>query len=377
MDLNILDSVVNKTIQALEKSKKEIYHISESARQEYERVKRELLETKEKTAAVINKVDETERQYKQARMYLIHVNNNFNKYCEDEIKDAYQKAHQKQIELLELQKQEKILRLHRDHLERNLKTLENTIKRSEGLITNVSMAMKFITDDLSSLSVHIDEMQQMQALGLSIIKAQEEERKRVAREIHDGPAQSMANIVMRAEFCLKLLEKDPTKVQDELYNLMELVRQSLKDVRKIIFDLRPMVLDDLGLVPALKRYIEHYAKEYGIFVETSVLGRERRLDSSLEVALFRVVQESLTNIKKHASADQVVIKIEFLRDKVNVLIRDNGCGFDKDKVLSEKQYEGFGLLGMKERIQLLKGNLNIKTAPGKGTEINLSVPTPE
>ncbi|MTI82209.1 MAG: histidine kinase [Firmicutes bacterium] len=377
IDTNVLENVIKRTIEAIENSKEEIYQIGESAREEYERVKRELVDTKEKTTAVIQKVDILEKEYKKSRLHLIQVNSNFNNFREDQIKDAYQHAHKKQIELLELQEQEKVLRLHRDYLERNLKTLEKMVERSEGLMTNVGMALKVITNDLSNLSSHINEMQQMQALGLSIIKAQEEERKRVAREIHDGPAQSMANIVMRAEFCLKLLDKNPNAVGEELLSLMELVRQSLTDVRKIIFDLRPMVLDDLGLVPALKRYIEHYTKDNGVHVETTVLGSERRLDSSLEVALFRVIQESLTNINKHAKANQVVIKIEFTADKINVIIRDNGKGFDKETVLAEKREDGFGLLGMRERIQLLKGYFKIKTAPGQGTEIILSVPTPE
>ncbi|MBM7855613.1 two-component system sensor histidine kinase DegS [Desulfohalotomaculum tongense] len=373
LDISVLDKVINKTVNTLEKSKEEIYQISESARTEYERVKRELARTKEKTAAIILKVDKTQREFYKARLQLMKVDRDFKQYNEEEIKEAYNQAHKKQLQLLELQEQEKMLRLHRDYLERHLITIKKTIQRSEELISNMTMAMRFLTNDLETLSSQIGEIQQMHAMGLSIIKAQEEERKRVAREIHDGPAQSMANIVMRTEFCLKLLEKDPTKVQHELHCLMDLVRKSLKDVRKIIFDLRPMVLDDLGLVPAIKRYIEQYSKDYDIYVETKVIGRERRLDSAVEVALFRVIQESLANIKKHAQANQVMIKIEFLPEKINIAVRDNGRGFDKNKILSEKNRKGFGLLGMRERIQLLKGSFKIKTAPGRGTEILLSV----
>ena len=210
----------------------------------------------------------------------MEVSQEFNRYGEGEIKQAYEDAHKKQIELLTLREREKLLRLRRDTLELNLKTLQSTLLHSEKMLSNVSMALKFLNNDLETVSSQIGIAHQIQALGSYIIMAQEEERKRVAREIHDGPAQSFANVVMRAEFCIKLLDKEPTKVRDELYRLIDLVQKNLQDVRKIIFDLRPMVLDDLGLVPAIKRYTEEYLKEYGIYTDTTVAGSERRLDSS-------------------------------------------------------------------------------------------------
>ena len=242
------------------------------------------------------------------------------------------------------------------------------------MITNVGMALKLLCNDLESASAQIGEVQQIQALGLSIIMAQEEERKRVAREIHDGPAQSLANIVMRAELCLKLMEKIPALLKDELQSLMDLVRGSLQDVRKIIFDLRPMSLDDLGLVPALKRYVEQYTRDNNIFVEITVLGDEYDIANSLVIAIFRVIQESMTNVRKYANATEVVIKIEYLPDRINVVVRDNGQGFDVEKVLSEKNGVAFGIVGMRERIQLLRGKFEVRSAIGKGTEVIISVP---
>lgn len=376
-DVNTLDKIIHKAIKVVEDSQEEIYKIAENARQEYERTKRELLVVRKEAADIILKVDQFSKIEYRARLQLVLVTQNFNKYNEQQVKDAYADAHNKHIELLGLKEKEKLLRLQRDNLERNLKVLTETLHRTEELISNMGIAMKFLTNDLQYLSNEINELQQMQGLGLSIIKAQEEERKRVAREIHDGPAQSMANIVMRAEFCLTLMEKKPALVREEIFNLIDLTRKSLVDVRKIIFDLRPMVLDDLGLIPAIKRYSEQYATDYGIYVEITQLGKEKRLDSSLEVALFRIVQESLTNIRKHAQAKQVVIKIEFAPDVVNVLIRDNGCGFSVQEVLSDKRREGFGLLGMKERMQLLKGRLEVRSNIGQGTEIFISLPAPD
>ncbi|MCG0274869.1 MAG: sensor histidine kinase [Thermosediminibacteraceae bacterium] len=369
-----MEKIVNKTRKIVEKSREELYRLGESARLEYERTRYELDIVKNQISSIIKEVEELEEEYLKARLYLMEVSKDFNRYSEEEIKHAYEKAHQKQLELLGKREKEKMLRLTRDHLERNLKNLEITIRRSEELIANVSMVLKILGNDLESISAEIGEMQQRQALGFSIIIAQEEERKRIAREIHDGPAQILANIVMRAEYCLKLMDVNPPKVREELIGLMELVRDSLQDVRKIIFDLRPMSLDDLGLVPALKKYVEIYQNDNGIYVELTILGKEFPLENGHAVAIFRVIHEAMTNIKKYARASQVIIKVEFLKNKVNVLVRDNGIGFDVEKVFSEKQGTAFGIVGMRERIQLLKGRFEIKSSPGHGTEVFFSVP---
>ena len=376
-NINALDELLQKTIQAIENSKEEMYKISEAARWEYEQIKKELLTLNKKPTTVIQETDLLKKQSDKSRTYLTQASSDFSKYTEEQTKAVYEKAHKQQLKLLSQRKKEKLLCLQRDNLEHSLKVLEDTIRRSEELIANMGVALKFLTNDLRSITGQIGEVQQIQNFGVSIIRAQEEERKRIAREIHDGPVQSMANILMRSEFCLKLLEQDPSKIRTELLDLISVVRNSLKDIRKIIFDLRPIVLDDLGLVPALKQYIEQYQQEYGIYVEFTISGRERQLDTILEVALFRIIQEALTNIKKHSKAKQVVIKAEFLTDKVNIVIRDNGCGFNAEQVLAEKSQEGFGLIGMRERIQLLKGTWNIKSTPGQGTKISLSLPVPE
>ncbi|TYP53778.1 sensor histidine kinase [Thermosediminibacter litoriperuensis] len=374
VNVSNLERIINKTKKIVEKSREELYRLGETARQEYERTRYELDSVKNQISDLIREVDELEGEYTKARLYLMEVSRDFNRHSEEQIKGAYEAAHAKQLELLSKREKEKLLRLTRDHLERNLKNLETTIRRSEELIANVSMVLKILGRDLESLSVEIGEMQQRQALGFSIIMAQEEERKRVAREIHDGPAQSLANIVMRAEYCLKLMDISPSKVKEELFGLMDLVRSSLQDVRKIIFDLRPMSLDDLGLVPALKKYVEQYRNDCGIYVELTVLGREYPLDGCQAVAIFRVIHEAMTNIKKYAGASQAVIKVEFSKNRVNVVVRDNGIGFDVERVLSEKRGVAFGIVGMRERIQLLKGKFEIKSAPGHGTEIAFSVP---
>ena len=218
-------------------------------------------------------------------------------------------------------------------------------------------------------------IQQKQLLGGKIILAQEEERKRVAREIHDGPAQSMANVVLQAEFCEKLVINNRDQIVDELRELKKVVKNSLQEIRRIIFNLRPMTLDDLGLVPTIKRYISELKDREGFEVRFEFRGEEKRLTNTYEVALFRLIQESLNNARKYSQAQNVVVTIAITDSAISVKISDDGRGFNLQKILSEVTGKvSFGILSMKERIELLNGKITIDTAIGAGTCITAELP---
>lgn len=374
LDTGALDRIAKETVDSIERSKIRIYDIAENARTEMARVNEELSEVKLEVSEVIKQVDSLVSREKKARIRLMEVSKDFQKYTEKDIRDAYDEAYALQADLIKQREKEKHLRYRRDHLEVSLRRLQATVQRAEKLVSQVGVVLNFLGSGLQDISLKIGELQQAQQMAFSIIKAQEEERKRVAREIHDGPAQSMANIVMRAEFCLKLLDVNPSKVREELIALQNLVRLSLIDVRKIIFDLRPMVLDDLGLLPAIKRYLTDYKSQDDPQIEFLFFGQQRRLDSSIEVALFRIVQETVSNIRKHSRAKSAVVKMELLPSQVNIYVKDDGIGFNLKKVMADRDRLGYGLMGMRERIQLLGGEMTINTAPGKGTGINISVP---
>ncbi|WP_236712969.1 sensor histidine kinase [Neomoorella mulderi] len=372
--ISTLDRIVKETIEAIERSQAQLYDIAENTRTEVNLVSSELTAVKNELNAIITEVDKLERAEKRARLRLAEVSRDFNRYTEQDIKTAYDTAYNLQIELIKLREKEKVLQYRRNHLEMSLRRLQTTVQRAEKLISQVGVVLTYLNGGLHDLSLKLGELQQTQQMALSIIRAQEEERKRVAREIHDGPAQSMANIVMRAEYCLKLLDKDPGKIREELLALQNIVMLSLQDVRKIIFDLRPMVLDDLGLAPALKRYFATYKEQYGLEIEFLFFGQERRLDSTVEAALFRIIQEAVNNIKKHAQVNSALVKMEMLPDKITISIRDMGKGFDLNSVQGDKDCNGYGLVGIRERVQLLNGEMKINTAPGKGTHISISIP---
>ncbi|MDW7673920.1 MAG: sensor histidine kinase [Bacillota bacterium] len=373
-DIKILDNIIKQTIEAIEKGKEQIFDIAEQARQEYERVQREVRELQEQVVSIIKEVDNLENLERRSRHRLMEVSRAFEKYTEQDIKEAYDTANNFQVELSIKREQEKHIREKRNELERSLKKLNEMVEKAEGLVSQVGLVLKLLGNNLQGISDKIEGVQQLQQMGFKIIQAQEEERKRVAREIHDGPAQAMANIVMRAEVCERMLAVKPEKVAEELQELKRLIRESLQDLRKVIFDLRPMALDDLGVVPTLKRYLSDFQEKYRIYTEFHFRGQEQRFSSSIEVAIFRTVQEALTNIKKHAEASQVHVNLEFTKTKVNLIIKDDGKGFDLDQTLRDVDRENYGLVSMRERIELLEGEIKMSSKIKKGTEIKVVIP---
>ncbi len=208
-----------------------------------------------------------------------------------------------------------------------------------------------------------------------VIKAQEEERRRVARDIHDGPAQMIANAILQLEIVERLTAEDPSRALGEIKDLRKTITESLREIRRIIFDLRPMILDDLGLAPALRRYITDFTSRHGLPVEMNVLGKETRLDPIIELALFRIVQEALHNARKHALASKVVVTLGYGVSAVGASIEDNGKGFDLSTISrGVGKSEKLGIAGMKERAKLLGGSLDIDTAPGRGTKLTVRIP---
>ncbi|MDT2044905.1 histidine kinase [Priestia aryabhattai] len=369
----MLDEILDKIIGTVGNSKDEVYRLSESARQEYEEIKEELEGLKAKVLHVIEQGDRLEAQARLARKRLAEVSKHFQIYSEPEVKDAYEKAHELQTKLLMNQQSEHQLRSRRDELERRLMSLEETIKRADHLVGQISVVLNYLTSDLKQVGEIVEDAIQKEYFGFRIIEAQEEERKRLSREIHDGPAQMLANVMMRSELIERIYrERSAQEAMDEIRDLRKMVRSALYEVRRIIYDLRPMALDDLGLIPTLRKYldtIEDYndGKPRITFIS---IGQEKRTASKLEVALFRLVQEAVTNALKHADASEVQVKIEFNNEQAILLVKDDGCGFDQN----QKKENSFGLIGMKERVDLLGGSIAVHSKLNQGTLVMIKVP---
>ncbi|KXS40673.1 MAG: two-component system, NarL family, sensor histidine kinase DegS [Candidatus Frackibacter sp. T328-2] len=375
LGVNSLDQVVDKMVTAIDDSQGEVFEIAEAARQEHEAAEKDLKDIKEETVNIIQKVDDLREANRKARMNLMKVSQDLDDYSETDIKEAYEKAKDIQVELSLFEEKEKRMRQKRDELERRLKGIEEAVERAENLVSQIKIIKDFLANDLQEFSSQMEGLKQKEQLGIKIIEAQEEERKRVAREIHDGPAQLLANVVFKVDYSQKLLDNDVGQAKEELQELKKLVRKSLQDVRKIIFDLRPMTLDDLGLIPTVRKYIEDFMEKTGLDIQIKVLSEETDLKPSHEVVIYRIIQEALNNINQHAQAKRVDIKLELKCNLMNVVIKDDGCGFNVDEVLEgQAGKSSFGLLSMKERVELVQGNIKFESQKGKGTKITLKIP---
>jgi two-component system sensor histidine kinase DegS len=218
-----LDNIVKKTIDALENGKKQIFEISEGARHEWKELEDKFAQLQEKVKSTIEEVEQLSILEKESRHRLMIVSKNFKFYSEQDIKKAYETTRDIQIKLALKREQEQQLIAQRTEIEMRMRRVKNTLERAEYLVTHVAVAMNYLTSSLVNISDTLEELQKKELLGMRIIMAQEEERQRVARDIHDGPAQSMSNIVLKCEICEKLLEVDKEKTKNQINELKQLV----------------------------------------------------------------------------------------------------------------------------------------------------------
>lgn len=352
-----IDEIREEMIDTVTCSKSDIFRISEQCRQEYENSKNELMNIKQRMAKLHEEGDQLENELRQARAKLSEVSMSFKNYSEEQVREAYENAHQLQMDLSINWQYKKQLLEKRNELEARLVKLVETIERADQLISQISVVMNYLQSDLKEFGEAYETAKAKQDLGLKIIEAQEEERRRLSREIHDGPAQMLANVIVRSDLVERVFrEKGPDETFLEIKSLKKMVRSALYEVRRIIYDLRPMALDDLGLVPTLRKYlqtIEEYHNHSKIMFVN--IGLEKRLPTKYEVSLFRLIQESVKNALKHANASEIKVRLEITNSAVSVVIQDNGVGFDPN----QKKPGSFGMIGMRERVDLLNGTTKV------------------
>jgi PAS domain S-box-containing protein len=202
----------------------------------------------------------------------------------------------------------------------------------------------------------------------------DEERTRIARELHDGLAQDLFFLRLKIDQCRKLLQSDPTRrsaLADELTAIKASLQRSLRDVRRAIFALRPLDLERLGFFPALRKFVEEFGEQNEVAVTLDVRGPEAALPSRLEPTLFRLIQESLNNVAKHAAAQQAQVVLDLTRPEAVLLsVCDNGHGFASDASRDNGHHAGLGLVQMRERVEAAGGTFMVESAPGAGTRVS-------
>lgn len=375
-NVRLLDKILGDTVSAIEQGKNQIFDIADVARNERDRLEQQIGVLSGYLVRVTEQMAEKEQQFNQARIGLAKVTGNRASHTEAEIEAAYEKAQDAQVELEVLREREQNIKAQLNVIESALSNLRTTVQKADDFVSQVGLAVNLLSGDIRNFSGQLDDMQQRQYLSVRIINAQEEERRRVARDIHDGPAQTLANVVLRVELAERLMDTDINSARRELRGLKDVVRRSLQDIRKVIYDLRPMTLDDLGLQPTLRRYVNDMKESEDICIDYSVLGIERRLPPHVEVGAFRIVQEALNNIVKHSRAGQVMVRIEFGQDSLTLTVEDDGIGFDLEEAMNRRG-TNFGLLSMRERAELLEASWQVDSAPGEGARIVVTIPLKE
>jgi two-component system sensor histidine kinase DegS len=289
---------------------------------------------------------------------LHQIQSNFDTVPREDIRTTYESAQDAQQRLFTMRGQLEKLESDRDHLEKRATLLRQILAVLEGgpILTKEQAA------EVNG-NVGIEQ----------VIEAQEEERRKISRQIHDGPAQALSNFILQAEIALRLFDNAPDQAQAELSSLKEAAASTFGQVRDFIFDLRPMMLDDLGVAPTIRRYTEAFQEKSGLEINTVITGTERRLAPHREVLVFRAVQEFLANTREHAQATQVKLMLDMDEAQIRAVVEDNGVGFDEGVLEHEEDTPMSGLQRLRSRLRQIGGNVEVDSSE-TGTRVIMTLP---
>jgi two-component system, NarL family, sensor histidine kinase DegS len=287
----------------------------------------------------------------------------------------------------------KVLINQKTSLENKIKELEinfhNTIQKKNSIenLINCFQILKFKSisesDNMIKESTsynYENSILSKNEIGLKILETQENERKRIARDLHDSVVQNMTSMMHKTELCTKLIDVDPIRAKLELQTMVSTIKSTINDMRSIIYNLRPMSLDDLGLIATIEKYIIDFKKNYEVNLNLKVNNEELQVLPVINLTLFRIIQEATSNAMKHGKATTIKIEVTYSNEFIELIIHDNGIGFkggfidDSQNNTIHDKFTGYGLSMMKERVLLLSGDINIESNNINGTKILVKVP---
>lgn len=398
-----LKKILSSTIETIEDNKTQVFSIYETARDEVEASKKQLEDLKFQVRQTVDRVDALEKQEQQAKQKLARVSADFKNSSEERIRQCYDEVRDVQVALAVERDKEKRLREQRDKLEIRLRHLSVMLQQAEHLTLAIGSVLNYLSTQVTGVVWQIEKVQKDKLVGARIIKAVEDERYRMSRELHDGPAQDLANLIFQTSICEKLVDFKPEEAKQNLQEMRQQVRDCLSSVRQVIFDMRPMALDDLGLEAALHQLVAKMATRGVVAAEYQLDGDPVRLSKYVEVAAFRIVQEALNNVAHHSGQKNASVRVLYTKTALSILVEDQGDGFDMDEfelaqAAAEAQADEtdetameeaagedeagtppretlhFGLTSMKERAKMIGAEFQVTSAPGKGTRVHLRIP---
>jgi two-component system sensor histidine kinase DegS len=341
--------------------------VLEQTHQEYETVEKELNEIAILVKQSSLEVEKLAKRNAQLTNKLRAMEANIDTVPRQDIKEIYTAAQEGQMRLFMMRGQVEQLQNRGENLKRFAASLQKILDISDTLLTMI--------DREGSSETRTRPPDEQGAGIIRIINAQENERHSLANQLHDGPAQSLTNLILQAEICERLFDSDPVRARSELTELKGAVTVTFQQVREFIFDLRPMMLDDLGLNPTLKKSLEDYEQKTGIACNLNITGQDRRMPAHTEVTIFRVIQQLLNNVKSHAQATHVQVSLRVEDGKATAVVEDDGNGFDVPQAMAAShQRKTIGLSSMMERVEMLGGQVEVDSAIGKGARIEFWLP---
>jgi two-component system sensor histidine kinase DegS len=293
--------------------------------------------------------------------HLQQIQNQFDSVPRGDIRLAYNSALDAQQRVLVMRSQLEKLQGDQTNLKKRIALLEQI----RGMFSLDNLPQKGKKDSGVRAAANLEMM----------INSQETERQRLSRQMHDGPAQALSNFIVQSEIAARLFDLDQTKAKFEMENLKNSAMSTFQKVRNFIAELRPMMLDDLGLIPTIKRYGEMFSEQNGIEINLNIKGVEKRFEPYLEIMVFRALQELIGNASRHNQDHSVKIQINIqivLDDNfVKMVVQDNGKGFDPEELGTKS---GLGLRVIRERVEILGGYVDIDSAVGQGCRVTVQVP---
>jgi two-component system sensor histidine kinase DegS len=333
-------------------------------------VEAELETAESKSRELEASLEQIRDQAEESRVVEKHLLNNLKQFSPSEVQETFANIRETQLSVERVQLEYEFLTARRAELKDQGQFLRSA--------SQILADLQRMYGENGAPPTAAEGDKQFRDASRQVFQIIEEERMRIARDMHDGPAQSMANLVLQAEILERLLDRNPKQLVTELAEFKNSVRNALEETRQLIFDLRPMTLDDLGLVPTLRKFIKEYGDRYGLATRFNVVGQERRLPGNTEGVLFRIIQEALTNVHKHARAKMAEVTMNLQPSRVSVTVKDDGQGFDVARTEANlHKNKNLGLLSMRERAELEKGTLEIRSQPGRGTEVKVEIALPK
>lgn len=330
-------------------------------------IRRRMTEVKSQIDQMQTQVDREQARYSGIAAEIRNLKENLDTTPREDIRDKYDEALEVRFRLATMRGQlEKIEAIYQELESRqNLMNLViNKLQGFSGLPASVS-------DHPTNGNLDI----------VGIINAQEDERMRLSRAIHDSIAQALTNFILQSEICQRLFDRNPERAAEELNNLKTNANNTFQKVRDFIFDLRPMMLDDLGVAPTVRKYLENYRDKNDIETNITIVGEDRRLENYREVLIFRSIQDLLASARDYASPTMVNVTLDLSGSYVKIVVEDDGRAFDTSKVIARDNDTNDArvqaLRMLKSKLELVGGSMQLNSSDNEGSSIRLEIPSGE